>query len=455
MKNSDFVYGGSRRVKDRKLKISPNGRYFVDQLGEPFFFLGDTAWRLFKQLNHAEAEEYLRNRASKGFTVILAYVLRGLNVRNIYGEVPLIDHDPAQPNEAFFENVDYIVNRAEAAGLFMGLVTTFGEHVRRDNKEGEVFANNESVFTAENAFTYGKFLGGRYKDKPVLWFFGGDRDPKGSEDIWRAMADGLREGFGEGQLISYHGPGDPETPSSSFWFHKDPWLDYNTIQSGHGWAVPNYKYVAGDYRLVPVKPTIDMEPSYENSRDVKYKSDRRTDAHRVREGAYWAMLSGAAGHGYGCCGVWEFNSETLAPDYTFSYPMWRGTEDWHIAMDYEGAYSMGIMRRLFEQYPWYQLVPDTSILASAQGEGEEHIQAAKAEDGSFAIIYLPLGNPVSIHLSSIAGKNVKALWYNTENGEFSEAGVYPNSGAQTFSVPGGEGVKDWVLVISSAGAQEG
>src|SRR5437879_10925622 len=65
-------------VKNLKLKISPNGRYFVDQSGKPFFYLGDTCWLLFQRLNHEEVDEYLKDRAAKGFTVIQAYVLRGL-----------------------------------------------------------------------------------------------------------------------------------------------------------------------------------------------------------------------------------------------------------------------------------------------------------------------------------------------------------------------------------------
>src|SRR5881398_2507175 len=65
-------------VKGLKLKVSPNGRYFVDQHGKPFFYLGDTCWLLFQRLNHEEVDEYLKDRAAKGFTVIQAYVLRGL-----------------------------------------------------------------------------------------------------------------------------------------------------------------------------------------------------------------------------------------------------------------------------------------------------------------------------------------------------------------------------------------
>src|SRR5260370_17422885 len=107
-----------RSVKGLNLKVSSNGRYFVDQDGKPFFYLGDTAWLLFQRLDHKEVEEYLRDRAGKGFTVIQAYVLRGLDARHpdgttsLIGEKPLIDRDPATPNEPFFKNVAPVIHRA-------------------------------------------------------------------------------------------------------------------------------------------------------------------------------------------------------------------------------------------------------------------------------------------------------------------------------------------------------
>src|SRR5262245_58453585 len=122
-------------VKAPKLKVSPNGRYFVDQDGKPFFYLGDTCWLLFQRLNREEVEEYLKDRAAKGFTVIPAYVIRGLDRRHpdgngsLLGESPFIDRDPTRPNEAFFKNVDYVVNRANELGLVMGLVTAKSWHV--------------------------------------------------------------------------------------------------------------------------------------------------------------------------------------------------------------------------------------------------------------------------------------------------------------------------------------
>ena len=55
-------------VKGLKLKVSPNGRYFVDQTGKPFFYLGDTAWLLFQRFEAKEADDYLKDRAGKRFT---------------------------------------------------------------------------------------------------------------------------------------------------------------------------------------------------------------------------------------------------------------------------------------------------------------------------------------------------------------------------------------------------
>jgi len=457
-KDKSFIFNATRSVKGIKLKVSPNRRYFVNQYGEPFFYLGDTAWTLFKRLNHEEVDEYLKNRAAKGFTVIQAYVLRGLEVPNLYGDLTLIDEDPTKPNAAFFENIDYIVNRAEELGLFMAMVTTFGEHVKQGigTSISENFRKNEAIFNTSNAYIYGKFLGNRYKDKPVIWLLGGDRKPVGDEVIWRAMAEGLIEGHQGNHLISYHGPGDETTPSSSFWFHNDSWLNFNTIQSGHGWAIKNYEYVTRDYNLKPIKPTLDMEARYENLPDVKGKTDRRIDAHQVREAAYWAALAGAAGHGYGCNDIWQFFDEERKPSYDdYSYPTEKlkltGTINWHEAMDSGGAYGVGLMRKLFELRPWYKMVPDQSVIAAGQGEGEDHIQVARAEDGSFIIAYSTFGNPFSIRMDKNSGTKVKAQWYNPRNGTWTDIGQYSNTGVLEFNPPSSGDRNDWVLVLEDTG----
>ncbi len=316
-----------RSVKGIELKVSNNKRYLVNQYEEPFFYLGDVAWTLFKRLNHEEVDEYFKNRISKGFTVIQAYVLRGLEVPNLYGDLTLVEKDPAKPNEAFFKNVDFVVNRANELGLVMSLVTTWGEHVRQVTSK-----TNEQVFDISNAFEFGRFLGARYQNNAVIWLLGGDREPLDIK-VWTAMAKGLKDGSKNKQLVSYHGPGprpDLTGYSSSFWFHNEDWLDFNMIQSGHRWATPSYDFITHDYALKPIKPTIDMESRFENH---PTREGKRIDAHQVREAAYGDVLAGAAGHGYGCNDIWQFyDEETKKPfgnDNSYPFDICSANTNWH------------------------------------------------------------------------------------------------------------------------------
>ncbi len=433
----------TKSVKGTRFKVSANRRFFTDQDGKPFFYLGDTAWTLLKRLSRDSVDVYLRNRAAKGFTMIHAYVLRGLRGPNLYGHLPLKDKDPAKPNEAYFENVDYIVNKANELGLVMGLVTSWGEHVKGGRSD-------EQVFNTFNSHVFGRFLGERYRDNAVIWLLGGDRNPLDGKDVWASMARGLKEGSGNNHLISYHGPGDWANPSSSYWFHNEDWLDFNTIQSGHGWAIHNCDFVAHDYNLNPVKPTLDMESRYENFPDVRTGTRKRMDAHQVREAMYWAVLAGAAGHGYGCNDIWQFYDEAVTPYWTgdeFTFPARFPTTNWHQAMDFAGAFSVGLGRRLFELRPWYEMSPDQSVITAGQGEGEDHIQAARALDGSFIIAYSPFGSPFIVDMKSLSAGKIRAHWYDPRLGNFQPIGEFSNAGSQKFGPPTHGGENDWVLVL--------
>ncbi|MBM3334148.1 DUF4038 domain-containing protein, partial [Candidatus Sumerlaeota bacterium] len=227
----------------------------------------------------------------------------------------------------------------------------------------------------------------------------------------------------------------------SNWFHKADWLDFNSIQSGHNFASDSYKFVSKDYALTPAKPTVDMEPAYENHSTGANKP--RVDSHKVRTQAWSAMLAGAAGHGYGSMDMFYFYKDTDGP-----FPK-NGYQHWRTALAYEGSRQVGLMRQLLEQRPWHKVVPDQTMIASATGEGTKRIVAARAEDGAFAIAYTPNGLPVSIHMNKLRGPQVEARWYDPRTGAWKAIGQYPNQGVQEFVGPSQGEKDDWVLALDA------
>jgi hypothetical protein len=424
------------------LRVSDNGRYLVHPDGSPFFYLGDTCWELFHRTDTEEADLYLENRARLKFTVIQAVVLAendGLRTPNSYGDLPLHDMDPARPNQPYFHHVDYIVEKAANLGLFVGMLPTWGDKVGP-----KYWGVGPKVFDTENARVYGRFLGRRYRDYPIIWIVGGDR-PAANEplrNIWRAMADGLHDGDGGRHLITYH-PGGWRS-CSHYWPPDEPWLDFHMIQSGHERKNrPSYKLVQADYKLRPTKPTFDGEPRYENHPVAFKKDNPRFDDYDVRQAAYWGLLAGGCGHTYGCHNIWQLWEPGREP-VTFAETHWRE------ALDFPGAHQMQHVRALYESRPFLKLLPDQSLIASGQGRGMHHIQAARADDGSFAFVYLPTGRPLTIDLKKLSGERVSAHWYDPRKGAWRKVGDYASSPSRQFTPPSRGRGSDWVLALDAA-----
>jgi hypothetical protein len=445
-----------------RLRASENGRFFVKEGGSPFLYLADTAWGLY-HFSREDADLYLKDRAAKRFTVIQTIVAHwgGLEVPNAYGQTVFTGGDVARPNNAYFEQVDYVVDKAASLGLYVAMVPIWSkEYVTRE----------KSVLTKTSAFSYGKFLGLRYRDKPVIWILGGDWFADGVEDIWRAMAAGIAEGDGGNHLKTYH----PKSPrSSSQWFHQDAWLDFNMIQSGHSVLNRGYELVAADWSLTPVKPVVEGESGYENIADSfgtgGYENipgglvpQKRIDANDVRRFAYCALFAGAAGYAYGCNEIFGIRGSrgTGGRARTGEAAM-----PWKEALQRPGALQMGHLRTLIESRPMLNRIPDQWLVLNDPLGTAERIEACRASDGSYAFIYTATGQKLVIRVvdriyDKLSGKAVRAWWFDPRNGtsrrigEFSKtptAKETPWSGTfLSFTPPSSGPGNDWVLVLDDA-----
>jgi hypothetical protein len=431
-----------------QLRVSDNKRFLVTADGRPFFWLGDTAWELFHRLTREDADRYLQQRAKLGFTVIQAVVLAefdGLGAPNAYGHTPLADNNPDRPNEEYFAHVDWIVARANALGLYVGLLPTWGDKWNR----GKLGVGPE-IFTPTNAERYGTWLGARYKTSAVIWILGGDRpiEHDGHGDVIRGMARGLRAGDGGAHLITFHPPG---AQTSSTWFHDEPWLDFNMRQNGHGTEFSGrYEQTRADYDRAPTKPVLDGEPVYE---DHPISFDAKRLGHSisadVRRPLYWDLFSGAFGHTYGHHSVWQF----LAPGRT---PVNNPLLDWTEAIEQPGARQMRHGRALIESRPFLTRIPADDVIVagpvptSLPGAGRYRFVATRDTDRTYAMVYAPVGRRFTVRMNAIGGGKVKAWWFDPRTGRATDAGAFSNTGDREFTPPDPGELLDWVLVLDDA-----
>jgi hypothetical protein len=432
-------------VLNGRLKVSDNKRFLVHENGKPFYWLGDTGWELFHRMNREDAEKYLKIRAEQGFTVIQAVGLaefQGLRDPNPYWELPLKDLDPTKPNDAYFQHIDWIIDKAAELGLYIAFLPTWGDKLDKAS-----WGDGPEIFNPENAKVYGKWLGNRYKDrKNLIWVLMGDRNPRNEKDVavWRAMAAGITEGVGgsdKALMTAHPQPNEMEDGGSGKWFHNDEWFDFNMFQTGHCRENPVYDRIQVAYNRRPTKPTIDGESIYEDHPVCFNQTELgKSSAYDLRIYAYWDVFAGAFGNTYGCHDIWQMLTPSRKGINGATIP-------WYEAIYFPGAKQMQFVRRLMESRPMLDRVPDQSLVTDALSVFER-IQATRGKD--YAFIYSSKGKEITVNMGKITGEKVTAYWYDPRKGETKNIGSFTNKGQQKFKPPTEGYGQDWVLILDDA-----
>jgi hypothetical protein len=219
-------------------------------------------------------------------------------------------------------------------------------------------------------------------------------------------------------------------------------------QNGHAAEFTGrYDQTRVDYDRTPTKPVLDGEPIYEDH-PVSFDAKRmgHSIAADVRRPLYWDLFSGAFGHTYGHHSVWQMAAPTRAPINNPLLP-------WYEAIDQPGAAQMQHGRALIESRPFLTRIPDPSVIVtgpvptSVPGAGRYQFTSTRDAEGTYAMVYAPVGRPFTVRMAIIAGERVKAWWFNPRTGEATAIGTFPHTADRTFTPPDRGEMLDWVLVL--------
>lgn len=433
------------------LKVSDNHRYFTAD-GKPFFWLGDTGWLLFSKMKREEAEQYLDTRSKQGFNVIQVMVVHSIGEANAYGDSALSGKNIAMPkvtpgntfgkgNEYdYWDHIDWIVSKAAEKGIYIAMVPVWGAVVKGNH------------IGAAKAKIYAESLAKRYRDRPnIIWMNGGDIPGTDSLKTWNAIGSTLNE-LDKEHLITFHPRGRTQ---SSTWFHDQPWLSFNCFQSGHrtyaqdtskkdlNYGEDNWKYVQVDYAKTPIKPTLDAEPSYERIphglHNVKLP---RWTAADVRRYGYWSVFAGACGYTYG-------NNDVIQMHKPGEKKTAYGSKGyWFNSINDAGAQQMVYLKKLMLSRPYFERVPDQSLIAGRQGQKYDRLIATRGKN--YAFVYTYTGREININTDKLTGSKIKASWYNPRNGQITGIGTVAKAKTLKFKPPGQKSNgNDWVLIVDA------
>jgi hypothetical protein len=416
------------------LGIHSSGRYLVDAQGAPFFVHGDTAWSLAVQLTAAEIDTYLDDRQTKGVTAILFNAIehefssQSPAYRNVSGADPFTSMtDFAAPNNTYWTRVDYIVNGALSRDMLCVINPAyFGFQLGSQGWENEIVAESDADLQ-----TYGAWLANRYTQGNVMWCWGGDDDGDATlRAKQRQILTGIRS-VRTTDLNTFHPTPDKhalEVVSTADYPNFVNW-SYAYEDAGE---YP-FAQVAQAYAASGPVPVVYFEGRYENENSAPVAMFRRM--------SYTSLLAGACGQFFGNSPIWHF--ETPFPPSPFS---WSGT--WESALNSTGSTEQQYVPDLFLAYQWQKLEPrtDNSLVSSSKGGTTSPVCPALANDGSFAMIYVPNSQTVTLVKSALAPSNLRVRLYDPTAGTYStHTASTPNTGTLNVATGG-----ERIIVVDAA-----
>ena len=421
------------------IRVADDRRYLVHADGTPFFWLSDTAWNGALKSDARSWQNYLRDRAGKGFTAVQFVTTQWLAAAgNADLRLAYLGREKIWIDPVFYQWMDERIDALNDLGLVAAPVLIWAAHWNQRTLD----LNPGTSLPDDQVIVLARYMVARYGAHHVIWILAGDSDYRGDRaERWKKIG---RAVFGEHprRLATMHPAGQEWVADE---FRHEPWFSFIGYQSGHGDSDEAMRWLtegppSQGWKAEPHHPIINLEPNYEGHKGYTHR--KPFDAHAVRRAAYWSLLvSPPAGVTYGGHGIWSWE---LKPNEPMNHAGTGVSPPWHEAINMPGSTSMKHLKVLFTSLEWWRLRPAPELLIEQPGANDpsRFVAVAKADDGAWALAYLPAGGSIALRTEEL--KKVKlARWFNPRAGTWHSPVAVAQSPAR-FTAPDAE---DWVLWI--------
>lgn len=396
------------------LKVAENKKNF-EKDGKLFFYLADTCWSAFTNINENDWKYYLQYRKRQGYNVLQINILPQWDA-----SANDLDYSPYQQdkdgryrfdklNETYFKHARSMCEVAKEYGFELALVVLWCNYVPA------TWANNmlgHNTMPYDHIDEYVKKVNETFTDLEPLYVISGDTDL--NEEISRSYylkASRLLHELAPDCLQSFHVRGRlMEIPED---FIEQ--MDFYMFQSGHN-AKPENRvmpYYLPEYFMehYPIKPLLNSEPCYEQ---MGYSSNMYGRFHQfeTRRAAWQSILAGAsAGITYGAAGIYSWH--TYGKEFVnevgegFDSP-----NPWHLAIHYPGAWDYSDIKGIFNDYNIIELSSAQNLLMNQTND----IRVALTNN-KLVLVYVPENTKIKLKLKSSIIDKVTIIDLNTRHRE--------------------------------------
>lgn len=129
---------------------------------------------------------------------------------------------------------------------------------------------------------------------------------------------------------------------------------------------------------------------------------------------------------------------------------------WREALHRPASAQLQHLKNLMLSRPYFsriaapEFIVTDKIHSSVPGAGRYRFVATIDSEGSYAMVYAPIGRKFSVNGTMLKAENLIGWWYSPRTGKSQKIGKIENKDILTFTPPYDGEALDWVLVLDDA-----